>query len=1069
MGRLLLLITALALAGLATPACAYYDDVHYALTYYIARQVGYTPEQAYRVAKADISIDYSFRTEPVQMGTGQGYIDGARSFLSTAWGTAYSSQPRWRFHAFRNQVKFPDSVGDGAQATDADRMINETQVALWNQALVMRNPGVFLHFFQDKIPHARFGSAFGHWPIDSQEDTDQHLHMRLPIGGSTDWLSFRDEQSNLDLVRTSFEALASYLRIISPQQATREFNPNDFVDVLRALRQANPAPPPLRGKTVQAAIKAKAGINDQLSLSAARNDDFTSALNAEEGQQLQRHLVGPEIAYALLNIDALMKQRRWSPDGGVPFETVPSPPSEINRYEFNEAGQLQDRTAADRFVLTGELQVQVRSGNSADRGAEQVTMRLAKSRKDDSEIVLAGPQAVPINGAPVTFGPLPVGAVIVESTHAGQAPISAMVVLDKQQDIYTIELPATTPATAGDDLAADLAAEVIRLRELLAQLRAQRDAAVQRYAAALVTAQVQLAAAETAPAPMPPAAPTAADTAALCARFDAAEQRLTATLSKLDAEESQVEVALQQARQLAERCSREDANAAESTLQQARDLAYRIDQQATALVLLALQIEDLDQQRQQRLQTRPPPRPSAAAPPVMVDLGALTAALAALQDFDRDWSDAAAEQQRPAVDRLATAITNAAVEHQNSLRTGLSELSALLEQIAQLGLESTALDTRNAQLAALRSRAAARPAAADDRLLDTPAVPADACLQRAPPDVTAGLAQARTASDLAQLALGKLGGAAEVQLKLCLAKSTAPTPVDREALLAQANCAKYPNTRPHWSEERDKVVCACLDGYQTVPGQLACERDIDTRVANTDCSRWPNSAPEWNSDQQRVNCECIAGTHFNKRSQACERELSFEEQVANLDCSNWDNTEAYWDTGQNRPMCRCRAGYQLNQWRDCERQQSAQEQVANLDCSAFENSEAYWDGDQNRAMCRCPAGYQKSRYAQACEAIPVVIACNTASKSGANPPETVTVTLGNNSGTANFSYEMFGVPDRMTVRYGGLQLADTGCVSGSGHVDLELNGYNNEVIIQVTPNCRGDNDTQWNFTLSCPQ
>jgi len=50
----------------SSPAAAYYDDVHYALTYYIARRAGFTPQQALRIARANLSTDYSPPTEPVQ-------------------------------------------------------------------------------------------------------------------------------------------------------------------------------------------------------------------------------------------------------------------------------------------------------------------------------------------------------------------------------------------------------------------------------------------------------------------------------------------------------------------------------------------------------------------------------------------------------------------------------------------------------------------------------------------------------------------------------------------------------------------------------------------------------------------------------------------------------------------------------------------------------------------------------------------------------------------------------------------------------------------------------------------
>lgn len=47
-------------------AWAFYDDVHYSLNYYIARVIGFAPEQAHRLAKACMSIDYAKETELTQ-------------------------------------------------------------------------------------------------------------------------------------------------------------------------------------------------------------------------------------------------------------------------------------------------------------------------------------------------------------------------------------------------------------------------------------------------------------------------------------------------------------------------------------------------------------------------------------------------------------------------------------------------------------------------------------------------------------------------------------------------------------------------------------------------------------------------------------------------------------------------------------------------------------------------------------------------------------------------------------------------------------------------------------------
>jgi hypothetical protein len=243
--------------------------------------------------------------------------------------------------------------------------------------------------------------------------------------------------------------------------------------------------------------------------------------------------------------------------------------------------------------------------------------------------------------------------------------------------------------------------------------------------------------------------------------------------------------------------------------------------------------------------------------------------------------------------------------------------------------------------------------------------------------------------------------------------------LNADAQMAQADCSAYPHTQARWDPANNQVQCRCVEGYRAEYN--VCVPDIAARVATTDCSRYPNTEPRWNDNDNDVRCECVYGTHYDRSTGGCRGELSREEQVAATDCSAYANTDAYWDTNQDKAMCGCRDGYQTN-----------------------------YTGT-------------------GCEAKPVVIACDTASKSGANPPETITVNIGSNVGTADFSFDMFEVADQMTIEYGGGIIADTGCVSGSRTIQLDLTGSSSQVIIRVNPNCRQSDETKWNFTLGCPR
>src|SRR5215212_1305861 len=109
----LTLLLGVGLLGMAPrPAAAYWDDVHYHLTYTVARLVGYTPQQAYRIAAANLSTDYHEATEPTQ-------ITATEAVLGVPDPQPPARQnPRWWFHAFRNQTdpRFLTAIGDGPGA-----------------------------------------------------------------------------------------------------------------------------------------------------------------------------------------------------------------------------------------------------------------------------------------------------------------------------------------------------------------------------------------------------------------------------------------------------------------------------------------------------------------------------------------------------------------------------------------------------------------------------------------------------------------------------------------------------------------------------------------------------------------------------------------------------------------------------------------------------------------------------------------------------------------------------------------------------------------------------------------
>lgn len=293
----------------ATPGWSYYDDVHFHLTYYIARVVGFTPAQATKIAGANVSVDYSQRTEPVQ-----GF-----------WPTEATQAPRFRFHAFRDESRFPASIGDMENAAEADRAIRGQQVVLWNAGLEDKNPGAFLHFFQDRWPHHRYGSKGGHWSDSSDTFGFGNLAIavvaRLAMGGTTDWLSYQQKlsvdqptRSNERLFEDTARALGRFMKLAGGQTA-RTVSAADHAQVLEALRQANVYPEPIFPADIPRIGKLTAGI---------------IARTPEDEAKYGKHLDGPDLAAVTRILNEALHSRGMSD----------SIPARHPRYDFNAAGRL---------------------------------------------------------------------------------------------------------------------------------------------------------------------------------------------------------------------------------------------------------------------------------------------------------------------------------------------------------------------------------------------------------------------------------------------------------------------------------------------------------------------------------------------------------------------------------------------------------------------------------------------------------------------------------------------------------------------------------------------------------
>jgi Mg-chelatase subunit ChlD len=440
------LVAALVIAGTARPTRAYYDDIHYGLTFFLARMIGYTQEQAYRAASATVAIDWDPQTEPVQGG--EWYAGAAPPGyrpIAALLQSPIVHVPRWRFHAFRNELAFSNVVGNGPGGPAADRMIIDQRSALWARGLEIGNPGVFMHFFQDEVPHAKYGTGGGHWPIVTSGAVTATEQQGLPIGGSTDWLSFRSAAENTALVDQTVAYLTSFMRQTTPTQRVRPLDRAIVARLIQALRDVNPAPTPLHDPSISVLRDAEAMAAAGIMGKDAALGHFGNRVNLspEEIENIRRQRAGPVFETALEKINEALQQAGFRSDPQFPFEKIP-PQSRM--YDYDGYGNLAGTwwppagPNPDPFVLVGELTVNVldlkpQAPNAPSPNGQlgvtsnvvstqvapptevTVTVRMGKSKVDDEEYALGEMRVMP--GTPAVFPKMPVGELVVELTVGG--------------------------------------------------------------------------------------------------------------------------------------------------------------------------------------------------------------------------------------------------------------------------------------------------------------------------------------------------------------------------------------------------------------------------------------------------------------------------------------------------------------------------------------------------------------------------------------------------------------------------------------------------------------------------
>lgn len=335
------------------------------------------------------------------------------------------------------------------------------------------------------------------------------------------------------------------------------------------------------------------------------------------------------------------------------------------------------------------------------------------------------------------------------------------------------------------------------------------------------------------------------------------------------------------------------------------------------------------------------------------------------------------------------------------------------------------------------------------------------------------------------------------------------------AILAESDCSQWPNTEPKWDYDLGEPYCDCLQGYHWNEDFTECLSLQDIQVAQADCSQYPNTKPVWDPVNNEVICDCKPGFEWNQDYTACiSLDVAATQQY---DCSGYANTEPVWDPVSQQAYCDCVNGYEWNvDYTACVKIEPVSQQVM-YDCSHLPNSQPVFDPVANEMVCDCLPGYEWNTYFTACDPIrnrPTVdwdaivditmgvlnaansmnnsagngtwsspgypagaqqqavthnSNCNDRQQAGGDAPEIHNINLGQSFGSFRFDYNMFTVKDQVIITQGGQTIYNSGCVSFTNSLQINLNGMGNQISVRVNPNCAGSSSsTEWNFTVHCP-
>lgn len=394
-----IILAALAAAGM--PAWALYDDTHYYLTYVTARLLNYTPEQAYRVAAADLAVDYNATTEGSQMS--------AEDFIAEADpDTPERQRVRWAFHAFIPTDQYPSGPENeiSKRAMQIYEKQRETLDAL-SQRPNNLNPGAELHFEQCYQSHPGQRGTF-----------ERYLKARL----TTDWLSF-DSQTASRVAEVTELSLYGFAReaLARPQLPNLAVETTD--SLVRTLAQAAPRP-------------AEFARDEQ---------KYYEILMAQHNPRLPRPKVsiadeeslrGPAPAAVRLAAQGFLSRRGMR-------EVIPDVDAARKLFKLDANGNVVP-DMLDQYVLACSLRVTLQGG-----GEPVEVVVIAPARDGNKEYQLTTPSRTAVPSSK-TWDKLPIGKVDVELRRGGKVMRRQKdVVLDKRENEIVLKLGGAPAVATG--------------------------------------------------------------------------------------------------------------------------------------------------------------------------------------------------------------------------------------------------------------------------------------------------------------------------------------------------------------------------------------------------------------------------------------------------------------------------------------------------------------------------------------------------------------------------------------------------------------------------------------------